>query len=206
MEKTRKLKFSGVDKEPHSLSTIENMINESIECKKVFLDQAENIEKAAMKIIGCLKSGNKILICGNGGSAADAQHIAGEIVGRFKLERKGWPAIALTTDTSIITAWSNDYDYSSVFERQVEALAKRGDVLLGLSTSGNSENIIKALEKGKEIGTVNISLTGRNGGKIKAISDLNVNVSSENTPRIQECHMTAYHIICEIVELEMVKE
>jgi len=184
---------------------IEKIIKENISCKNEFLSQIGNIKKVSEKIIECFKKGNKVLIFGNGGSAADAQHIAGELVGRFKLERKALPAIALTTDTSILTAWSNDYDFSSVFERQVEALAKKGDVLIGLSTSGNSKNVVKALEKGKEIGTINISLTGGDGGKIKQAGDININVNSKITPRIQECHMLAYHIICELVEKGMEK-
>lgn len=181
------------------------IIKESIECKREFISQAANIKRAAERIAESLKSGGKVLIFGNGGSAADSQHIAAELVGRYKLERKGYPAIALTTDTSILTALSNDYGYTSIFGRQVEALAKKGDVLIGISTSGNSENVICAIEKGKEIGTTNISLTGRDGGKIKGISDVNINSSSEDTARIQECHVLAYHIICELVEKEMIK-
>jgi D-sedoheptulose 7-phosphate isomerase len=184
---------------------IKESIKESIQAKDIFLGETENIAKAVEEIVKALKSGNKLLICGNGGSAADAQHIAAELVGRYKLERRGLPAIALTTDTSILTAWSNDYSFDTLFERQVEALAKKGDVLLGISTSGNSSNVLKAFEKGKEIGTINISLTGREGGKLKQISDVNINSPSENTPRIQECHVLAYHIICELVEKEFEK-
>jgi len=113
------------------------------------------------------------------------------------------PAMALTTDSSVLTAVANDYDFSDVFSRQVGALAKEGDVLVGISTSGNSKNVINALKKGREIGTKNISLTGNDGGEMKEVSDVNINSSSDNTPRIQECHMTAYHVICEIVEKEM---
>tara|TARA_Y100000310_G_C20495098_1_gene721140 strand:- start:49 stop:609 length:561 start_codon:yes stop_codon:yes gene_type:complete len=182
---------------------VQNIIQESIKAKNDFVSQSENILRVSNKIIECFKSEGKLLIFGNGGSAADAQHIAAEFTGRFMLERQGLPAIALTTDSSVLTSISNDYDYSKVFERQVESLAKEGDVLLGISTSGNSENVVKAFEKGKEIGTVNISLTGKDGGKIKEISDLNVHSSSDNTARIQECHLLAYHIICEIVEKEM---
>lgn len=187
------------------IKEIKDRIQESIDAKKQFMKEAENIQNAAETIVNCFKKGNKVLIFGNGGSAADSQHIAGELVGRYKLERKALPAIALTTDTSILTAWSNDYDFESVFERQVEALAHEGDVLLGISTSGNSENVVRALKKGKEIGTINISLTGKDGGKIKLLSDVNINSDSDNTPRIQECHMVAYHTICEIVEKEMFK-
>lgn len=182
---------------------IKERIKESIETKRVFMAEVKNISRAVEKIVECYKRGNKVLIFGNGGSAADSQHIAGELVGRYKSERKGLPAIALTTDTSILTAWSNDYNFEGVFERQVEALARRGDVLLGISTSGNSENVIRGLKKGKEIGTINISLTGKDGGKIKTLSDVNINSYSIDTGRTQECHVVAYHIICELVEKEM---
>lgn len=182
---------------------IKNMIHESVDIQTSLDKQVDEIISCVDMMCDTLEKGGKILIMGNGGSAADAQHIVGELVGRFKLERKGLPAIALTTDTSILTAWSNDYDFSTVFERQVEALAKNGDVLFGLSTSGNSENVVKAFLKGKEIGTKNISLTGNEGGRIKPVSDLNINICSDNTPRIQESHVLAYHIICELVEEKM---
>jgi len=184
------------------MEEIKEMIQESIEAKVSLLEQAENIKEVSSKIIERLKAGNKLLVFGNGGSAADAQHIAAELVGRYKLERKGLPVISLTTDSSILTAWANDYEFSTIFSRQVEALANKGDVLLGISTSGNSENIINAFSNGKEIGTINISLTGKDGGKLKSISDLNINSDSKNTPRVQECHVLAYHIICELVERE----
>lgn len=186
---------------------IKQRIEESIDWKKKFLAEALNIDKACSAIVKCLKNNGKVLVFGNGGSAADSQHISGELVAKFMIERKGLPVIALTTDTSIITAWSNDYPdgFLNIFSRQVEALARKGDVLFGLSTSGNSENVLRAFNKGKEIGTVNISLTGRDGGKIKKISDININSNAELTARIQECHQVAYHTICEIVEKEMSK-
>jgi len=186
---------------------IRQRIEESINSKKDFLEEAENISKAADAIVKSLKNGGKVLVFGNGGSAADSQHIAGELVAKFLIERKGLAAIALTTDTSILTAWSNDYPegFENVFSRQIEALAHAGDILIGISTSGNSENVIRGLKKGHEIGTVNITLTGKDGGKIKILSDINVNSNSFSTPRIQECHMVAYHIICELVEAEMAK-
>ena len=185
---------------------IRERIMESIESKKDFMNQSGNILDVSEKIIEALKNGKKVLICGNGGSAGDAQHIAGELVGRYKMERKALPCVALTTDTSVLTAWPNDYEFSTVFARQVEALANGGDVLIGISTSGNSENVIKAFEKGREIGTVNVSFTGHDGGKIKQLSDFNINSVSNDTPRIQECHMVAYHTICEIVEKRMFGE
>ena len=182
------------------MKRIEDIMKRNIEGTKEFLGQAGQIQKVAQAIESCFRNGNKLLIMGNGGSAADAQHIAGELVGRFKLERKGLPAIALTTDSSVMTAWANDYSFDSVFARQVEALARERDILLGLSTSGNSKNILKAFEKGREIGTYNISMTGGTGGELVRISDLNINYPSADTPRIQEGHMLAYHIICELVE------
>ena len=158
---------------------------------------------AADEIVNCYKKGGKVLICGNGGSAADSQHIAGELVGRFKLERKALDAIALSTDTSILTAWSNDYNFDGIFARQVQAHAKKSDILIGISTSGNSNNVIKAFEMGKEIGTYNISLTGETGGKLKVLSDICLDVPSKDTPRIQEIHTLMYHIICDLVEKKL---
>lgn len=179
---------------------IYELIGDSIKIKENLYSYTEEISGISRKIYSAFENGNKILIFGNGGSAADSQHIAGELVGRFKKERKALPAIALTTDTSILTALFNDYNYSRIFERQIEALAKEGDILWGISTSGNSRNVIKAFEKGKELGTYNFSLTGNSGGLIKILSDLNINIDSNNTPRIQEAHQLAYHIICELIE------
>lgn len=184
-------------------NTIENMIKESMDVKSTLYRQVEKIKNIAEEMAYCFERGNKVLLLGNGGSAADAQHIAGELVGRFKLERHGLPAISLSTDTSIMTAWANDHEYDTIFSRQVEALAKPDDILFGLSTSGNSENIIKAFQKGRELNAYMISLTGNDGGRIKPLSDLNVNVYSKNTPRIQESHMLVYHILCELVEEKM---
>jgi len=189
------------------MEEIKKIIEESIETKKRFLDVEGNLKSigiAVNVIVESFKNGGKVLICGNGGSAADAQHIAGELVDRFLLDRKGLPVIALTTDSSVITAWGNDKDFNKIFERQVEALGKQGDVLIGISTSGNSENVVKGMEKAKENGMRIVSLTGKDGGKIKELSDVNINVESSETPRIQECHSVIYHIICELVEKEMV--
>ncbi len=187
------------------LKLIEARIQESINWKKEFINQADNIEKASNAIVNSLKNRGQVLIFGNGGSAADAQHIAGELVCEYLMKRKALSARALTTDASVITAWSNDNEegFKNIFARQIEAYAKKGDILLGISTSGNSINVVNALLKGKEIGTINISLTGKDGGKLKEISDININSYSRDTPRIQECHEIAYHTICEIVEKEM---
>jgi D-sedoheptulose 7-phosphate isomerase len=158
------------------------------------------ISSAATAIVEALQRGNKILIMGNGGSAADAQHMAAEIVGRFRLERKGLPALALTTDTSILTSVGNDYGFESIFSRQVEALAVAGDLVIGISTSGNSPNVKKALDLAREVGCRTIGLLGKDGGPIKDRVDMAIIVAAIDTPRIQEGHTTIIHIICDLVE------
>jgi D-sedoheptulose 7-phosphate isomerase len=146
------------------------------------------------------RAGNKLLVCGNGGSAADAQHLAAEIVGRFKMERRGLPAIALTTDSSILTAIGNDYGFDRIFSRQVEALAAPGDVVIGISTSGNSPNVQQALELARRSGCRTVGLLGRDGGSIAGIVDIALTVPSHDTPRIQEGHICMIHIICDLLE------
>jgi len=158
------------------------------------------VEKASQIAIETLKSGNKILLCGNGGSAADAQHIAAELTGRYKRERRGLPGIALTTDTSALTAIANDYGYHRVFARQVEALANRGDLLIGISTSGNSANILSAFQTAEELGCRTIGLTGRDGGLMTDACELNIIVPSDDTPRIQEMHILIGHTICQAID------
>ena len=160
----------------------------------------DDIELACKMSVEAIKSENKIILFGNGGSAADAQHIAAEFTGRYKTERKALPAIALTTDTSALTAIGNDYGYEKVFERQVEALAKPGDLLIGISSTGNSTNIIKAFQLGKEIGCKSLGLSGKGGGKFNGNCDLNVIVPSDNTPRVQEMHILIGHTICQIID------
>lgn len=150
-----------------------------------------------------LASGNKLLIMGNGGSAADAQHFAAEIIGRFKMERRALPAIALTTDSSALTAIGNDYGFDAVFSRQVEGLGSPGDVVLGISTSGNSPNVLAALVKGRESGCHTIGLLGRDGGSIKDACDISIIIPSCDTPRIQEGHITLIHIMCDLIEKRM---
>ncbi|GAB4195149.1 MAG: D-sedoheptulose 7-phosphate isomerase [Thermoflexibacter sp.] len=168
--------------------------------QKVIDTLQEDILKASEMLVETLKRGNKILIFGNGGSAGDAQHIAAELTGRYKTERRGLPAIALTTDTSALTAIGNDYGFQRVFDRQVEALAVKGDLLVGISTSGNSPNVINALKLGKEIGCMTLGLSGRGGGKMTEFCDLNLIVPSEDTPRIQEMHILIGHIVCQAVD------
>jgi len=158
------------------------------------------IEITANICINSLKNGNKILLIGNGGSAADAQHIAAELVGRFKKERKAMPALALTVDTSSLTALGNDYGFDTIFERQVEALANKNDAVIGISTSGNSENIIRAVNKANSIGAFTIGFLGNDGGKLKDAVNLPIIIPSNDTARIQEVHITIGHIICEIIE------
>ena len=161
---------------------------------------SEPLEAAATACIEALRRGNKILLFGNGGSAADAQHVAAEFTGRYKKERRGLPAIALTTDTSALTAIGNDYGYDRVFSRQVEALAVAGDVLIGLSTSGNSANVIQALELGNTMGCTSIGLSGRGGGAMAGICAVNFVVPSDDTPRIQEMHGFFGHTLCQLVD------
>lgn len=160
----------------------------------------QDIERSCSLTVDALTTGKKILVMGNGGSAADAQHMAAEFVGRFLLERKGLPAIALTTDTSILTAVGNDYGFDEIFKRQVEALAQPGDVVIGISTSGHSNNVFHALTAANEIGCRTIGLLGRDGGNIAGIVDVDLTVPVQETPRIQEAHLTIIHILCDLVE------
>lgn len=158
------------------------------------------IEEAATLIVEALKQGNKVLFFGNGGSAADAQHWAAELSGRYKVERGGLAGIALTTDTSALTAIGNDYGFEFIFSRQVEALGREGDVLVGISTSGNSPNVLRAFEKGKSLGCKSIGFSGRGGGVMAPLCDVNLIVPSNDTPRIQEMHGLIGHILCQAVD------
>jgi len=160
----------------------------------------DDIENVAKICITALKNGKKIILFGNGGSAGDAQHIAAELTGRYKIERRGLPGIALTTDTSALTAIGNDYGYDRVFERQLEALGSSGDVAIGISTSGNSSNVIKAFETAKKLGIETIGMSGRDGGAMNHSCAINLIVPSYDTPRIQEMHITIGHIICQLID------
>lgn len=182
---------------------IKEIFNESIEVKQKALEANITIlAEAANKIKECLKEGKKILIFGNGGSAADSQHIAAEFIGRFQKERQALPAIALTTDTSILTALINDYGNGIVFARQVEGLGQSGDIAIGISTSGNSSNVIEGLKKAKELGLTTMALTGRDGGEMGPLADIHLNVPSETTARIQEVHICMAHCLCELAEAD----
>lgn len=183
------------------------------EINKIFLESSsiilssqelsKNIEVSIHEIVECFKRGNKLVIFGNGGSAADAQHIAAELIGRFEKDRQSLPALALTTDSSIITSLANDYNFEFIFSRQCESLIKEGDIAIGISTSGNSKNVINGLITCKKIGAKCIGLLGNSGGIIKNHTDVAIIVDSENTGRIQEVHRVIYHIICKLVEKEM---
>jgi D-sedoheptulose 7-phosphate isomerase len=183
---------------------IVKIFKESCRVKEAFInDQLGKMVNVVETLTAALKAGNKILIFGNGGSAADAQHIAAEFVNRFIIERPPLPAIALTTDTSILTSIGNDYDFSEIFSKQVRALGQPGDIAWGISTSGNSPNVLKALELAKRMGLVTLALTGKDGGPIAKMADLCLNVSSSSTARIQETHITAGHAICELVDIKL---
>lgn len=179
---------------------IKQRINEHIETCEKLTDSEGAIAKAAEIIASAYKKGGKLLICGNGGSAADAQHFAAELVGRFMKERKALPAIAITTNSSNLTAIGNDYSFERIFERQVEALGKNVDVLFAITTSGNSKNVILAVKKAKEIGMKTIALLGKDGGKLKSSTDCEIIVPSNDTQRVQEAHIIIIHLICELIE------
>lgn len=170
---------------------------------KTILQCQEEIYFAADLVVNAMKRGGKLLLAGNGGSAADAQHIAAELTGRYLKERRALPAIALSTDTSALTAIGNDYGFLKVFERQVEAIGQRGDVLLAISTSGNSKNLISALEKAKEVGIKRVGFLGKDGGAMKELCELSVVIPSDCTPRIQEMHILMGHILCKMIEEEL---
>ena len=179
---------------------IENEFFEHLKVAQKLSSISDQVEIAAMICISSLQSGGKILIFGNGGSAADAQHIAAEMVGRYKAERKGLPAIALTTDTSILTSIGNDYGYSHIFNRQIEALAKNGDVAIGISTGGSSINVINALKCANDMGCKTIGFSGKDGGEMSTLCDVNLIVPNDDTPRIQEMHILIGHTICHLVD------
>jgi len=197
--KSNNVKEIKIDESKIILNTIKDSITLINEIKNL----SNDIRKVANQIVKCISNGKKVVIFGNGGSAADAQHIAAELIGRYTLERRSYPAIALTTDTSALTAISNDYSYNEIFSRQCEGLVNRGDTVIGISTSGNSENVRRGLEISNEKGAFTIALLGNRGGKMKKNADLNIIFNSKLTPRIQEGHRVIYHIICDIVEKKM---
>lgn len=182
------------------LSTIE----ESIAVKRRLADElVPEIERFARFFVETLQNGDKLLVCGNGGSAADSQHIACEMVNRFLVERRPLPAIALSTDTSVLTSIANDYSYDQVFQKQVEALGRPGDLLLAISTSGNAANVNEAVKAAREKGLKTVALTGKGGGDLAPLVDMALVIPGKSTPRIQESHLTVIHIVCDIIEREL---
>ncbi|WP_298067124.1 D-sedoheptulose 7-phosphate isomerase [uncultured Mailhella sp.] len=185
----------------NALDFIHDYAEEGARLRVSFLEScAPVLNAAALTMAGCLARGGKILVCGNGGSAADAQHMTGELLGRFLLERPSLPAVALTVDTSALTAVGNDYGYDEVFARQVNGLGKEGDVLVAFSTSGNSANVVKALAAARALGMVTIGLTGRGGGRMAELCDHLLDVPGTNTPLIQEMHEACMHLLCRLID------
>lgn len=185
------------------MKKIKDLVQNSIDVKKQILSDdklVQSIMDCVNIIVSAFESGNKVLFCGNGGSASDAQHLAAEFSGRFYKDRDALPAEALHCNTSYLTAVANDYSYDVIYSRLIKGIGRKSDVLIGLSTSGNSKNIVSAFETAKEKGMITIAFTGSHGGKLKKLSDQLINIPSDDTPRIQESHITVGHIICELVE------
>jgi len=182
-------------------SIIREALSESIRTKERLIEEyADKIIGISEKIAISIKNGNKLMLCGNGGSAADSQHIAAEFVNRFLIERRPLPAIALTTDSSILTSIGNDYSFEDIFSKQVRALGKSGDILIGISTSGSSRNVINAIKVAKEMEIYTVAFSGGEGGELSEVSDMSFNIRGKNTARIQETHIFLGHIICELVD------
>jgi D-sedoheptulose 7-phosphate isomerase len=193
------------DLRPGFENTLRRIAEDSLRAhEKLIVESMPVLSEVASVLTRALKAGRRVLFCGNGGSAADAQHVAAELVGRFALEREPFPALALTTDTSILTAVGNDWDFKDIFARQVRAHARPGDVVVGISTSGKSPNVVQALEVARGLGAVTIAFTGRNGGPVAQAADVSFKAPDTATPRIQELHLLAWHGICEVVEAAMV--
>ena len=191
---------------PDRASIFGKAIAEHLEVVRQIDGQQPVLEAIALAMTATLRGGGKILWCGNGGSAGDSQHLAAEIVGRFRRERRGLASIALTTDSSILTSVANDYGFEAVFSRQVEALGVSGDLIVGISTSGNSRNVIAALETARSLGLVTVAFTGAGGGKLAALADHLFAVDSRETARIQEAHILAGHMLCDWIELDWVEQ
>lgn len=189
-------------------SSIQAIIQRSIDVKQQILEDQELLTRMQLlteQITETFRNGGKVLFCGNGGSAADAQHLAAEFSGRFYTDRDPLPSEALHCNTSYLTAVANDYGYDMVYSRLLKGSGKKGDILVGLSTSGNSINIVKAFEQAREMGITTVAFTGSSGGAMKDLSDILINIPSDDTPRIQECHITLGHIACQLVEAALFK-
>ena len=201
VKKIQRSRESRVESRESKEGIFENSLQQHLEVfQSLLVSEIANIQNCAELIFECFKGGKKLLLCGNGGSAADAQHLAAEFVGRYELERRAFPAIALTTDTSALTALANDYSFEKVFARQVEALANEGDVLIAISTSGNSPNVISAVMTARSRGCQTVGLTGKNGKKLASLCDATIIVPSVRTARIQEAHITIGHLWCEYLD------
>ena len=190
----------------NKIDLIRTISDDSARVNKDFFSSEDNIKKvelAADAMVGVFNGKGKIMVCGNGGSAADSQHLAAELVVRFEDERRALPCVALTTNTSNLTACGNDYSFEDIFSRQVEALAREEDLFFAISTSGNSQNVIRAVKAAKDIGCKIISLTGKNGGELAELSDISVNVDNNTTARVQEIHILVIHILCKLVEASL---
>ncbi len=201
MTGARRLAMNNDDVLRRDFERLETYVAEGDALREAFFSaQGEEVVRLAHVLAGALARGGKILLCGNGGSAADAQHLAAEFVNRFLIDRRPLPALALTTDTSILTAVGNDFGFDLVFAKQVQALGREGDVLLGLSTSGNSPNVVAALEAGRALGMITIGLTGEGGGAMRGLCDYLLAVPSRRTPLIQEIHITVGHLLCLVTD------
>jgi D-sedoheptulose 7-phosphate isomerase len=202
-----KRRWLGKNEENKMRERIKDILLESIQVKEEILrNQIDSILQIAVLMIDCLKKDGKVIVFGNGGSASDSQHIAAELVGRFKKDRSALAGIALTTNTSILTSLANDYGYDVVFSRQVEALGKKNDVVLGISTSGKAKNVALGIKQAKKMGIKTVALSGGDGGDIVKLADVSLVVPSKITARIQEAHITIAHIICEMIEQELCQE
>ena len=190
---------------PLGSAVFQNAMAEHLAVIRELAAELEVLERIATEMTRAIQNGNKVLWCGNGGSAADSQHLAAELMGRFRRERCSLPSIALTTDTSILTAVANDYGYEKVFQRQVEGLCVKGDVVVGISTSGNSRNVPAALETARRMGALTVAFTGRTGGALGDIADLALRIPSDDTARIQEGHILCGHMLCDWIEMSVCK-
>ena len=190
---------------PNPERVFDAAINEHLDVVRQVQEQRGVLQAIAVAMTATLRAGRKVMWCGNGGSAGDSQHLAAEMVGRFRRERRGFASIALTTDTSILTSLANDYGYEAIFARQVQALGIEGDLVVGISTSGNSRNVLAALEVARELGITTVAFTGQGGGKTAAAADHLFAVSSRDTARVQEAHILAGHLLCDWVELDLLE-
>lgn len=194
-----------MDSQPSAVSSLRGYLDSAVDVLRRTIDTLDpaRVEAAVAAVTAALGANRALLVCGNGGSASDAQHITGELVGRFLKERRGLKAICLSSNPAVLTAWSNDYSYDTVFSRQTEAYGEPGGVILGISTSGNSRNVIAAFEVARGLGMTTIAMTGEGGGKMAAVSDILLDVPSRSTPLIQQVHICLYHYLCEQVEARL---